>query len=461
VSGHHRNVVHVTRADASLARGSLPAGSRAITVGLILAVTIVALEAIAVATAMPTVVRSLHGLAYYAWPFSAFLLGGILGMVVAGEVTDTRGARLPMIVALVGFGLGLLIAGTATTMVQLVIGRFVQGVAGGGLVVVVYAVTGETYPPAQQPRIIGLFSAAWVLPSLLGPVFAGAVAEHVGWRWVFLGLLPPTVLGAALILSGLNRIHAHARPCGASERRRSRWPFAVLAGLAVAGLQQAGQSRDALGLVIGVLSVAALVPAVRALLPRGTVTLRRGLPTVVAMRGLAAGAFFAVDALVPLTLSAVHGYSPTSSGLPLTFGALGWSGAAWLTGRWPELSRPRLARYGMVGVAVAAAGMAVVAFPQVSPLWAFAVWLVGGAGMGLVISSVGVLVLDYSTDADRGRNTSAVQIGAGGLMVGAAEHGSLGLPAAITAVDASMVVVALIGVAAAGRLSWRRTTSAR
>ena len=463
-------------------------GLRATTAGLLLIVTIVAFEAMSVATAMPTVVRSLNGLALYAWPFSAFVVANLLGMVVAGEVSDRLGPGRPMIIGLLLFVVGLLISGTATTMAQLIAGRMVQGLGGGVLIVVMYVVIGVGYPAELHPRVFGLTGIGWVLPSLVGPVIAGSLAESGNWRLVFLGLIPLALVGTALLAPTLRRLPSTSPPSAGDEPTAgaaaaaaagaagvartyrggpaARWPYALLAGGGVIMLQFAGERRDLMAVPLGLVGVVAVALAVRILLPIGTARLRRGLPAVIAIRGLAAGAFFAVDALVPLTLSTVHGYSAVASGVPLTLGAVGWSGASWMQSRFRKVPRGRLVAFGMIAVATAAGMMAAVAVMPGSAWVAYPTWILGGLGMGLIMSSVGVLVLDFSTDVDRGRNSasllisdsllSAVTIGFGGVAVAAAETGRLGLPRAVGIVDLVMVVVALVGAIAAPRLRIRR-----
>lgn len=466
---------------------------RTTTVGVLLVMTIVAFEAMSVATAMPTVVRSLHGMALYAWPFSAYLVASLLGIVVSGEVADRMGPARPLLAGLALFAAGLIVAGTAQTMVQMILGRIAQGLGGGFLIVVLYVMIGLAYPPHLHPKVFGLTAAGWVVPSLIGPVIAGSLAEHGHWRWVFLGIVPLVVVGAGLVLPGLYRPPA-GRPSNRAESAnggsgaagpvaanggggaagpvaanggsyrggRVRWPFALLAGVGVVLFQLAGERLDALAIPMFVAAAVALVLAVRVLLPAGTALGRRGLPAVIAMRGLAAGAFFAVDTFVPLTLSAVHGYSPVAAGIPLAVGSVGWSSASWLQGRHPDLPRPRLVAIGMVGVVLAATLMAVVAVVPGTGWLAFLAWLLGGLGLGLVMPSVAVLTLEHSTDADRGRNSaglqisdglfSALTIGLGGVVVAAAEAGHFELSIAIGAVDIAMAGVAVVGVLLAARL---------
>jgi MFS family permease len=186
------------------------------------------------------------------------------------------------------------------------------------------------------------------------------------------------------------------------------------------------------------------------------------VPAVVGFRALMAGAFTSVESLVPLTLTVVHGYSATAAGVPLTGGALGWAAASWWQGRHPEVPRHRLVRAGCVLIGLGAAGMAVLSQPWAPPVLVYAVWVVAPVGMGLGMSGVSVLLLAYSPAAERGVNSSALQladavasalcIGLAGALVAASARDLLPLPRAAALLDVLMVCLALAGVALAGRL---------
>jgi MFS family permease len=155
---------------------------RRLTAGIVALVLLIAFEAMAAATAMPVAVRSLHGLAAYSWAFNGYLVASLLAMVVSGEVCDQNGPRRPVLVGVALFVGGLLVAGLATSMPVFVAGRAVQGLGGGAVIVAVYVVVGRSYGPDLRPRVFAAMSAAWVLPSIVGPLIAGAVADHLTWR---------------------------------------------------------------------------------------------------------------------------------------------------------------------------------------------------------------------------------------------------------------------------------------
>ncbi|MGH3991945.1 MAG: MFS transporter, partial [Pseudonocardiaceae bacterium] len=168
---------------------------RTTTAGLLLMVTMAAFEAMSVGTAMPTMVAELRGEALYSWPFTAFLAASVVGTVLSGRLSDTRGPRLPILGGPAVFGAGLVVAGAAPTMAVLLAGRVLQGLGAGMMIVAVYVLIALAYPERDRPAAFGAVSAAWVVPALVGPTIAGLVTEHASWRWVFLGLAPFVLLG--------------------------------------------------------------------------------------------------------------------------------------------------------------------------------------------------------------------------------------------------------------------------
>src|SRR6185312_8859764 len=116
--------------------------------------------------------RSLGGLTYYGWAFSAFLLTNLVGLTVAGDDADRHGPARPFAIGVALFTLGLVIAGTAPTMLVLVGGRAVQGFGAGVVSSVAYVAVARGYPEAARARMLAMLSTAWVVPGLVGPAAA-------------------------------------------------------------------------------------------------------------------------------------------------------------------------------------------------------------------------------------------------------------------------------------------------
>ncbi|GGP46800.1 MFS transporter [Saccharothrix coeruleofusca] len=422
-----------------------------------LLVTLLAFEAMGVSTAMPRMVAELDGADLYAWPFLAFLAASVVATVLSGRFSDRRGPRPSLLVGPALFVAGLLVAGVAGDMPVLLLGRFLQGLGAGTQIVAVYVLIGLVYPERDRPAVFGLLSAAWVVPSLVGPALAGWLTEQLSWRWVFLGLAPFVLAGFLLLVPVLRALP----PQRGEAPARPGLPLAALgASAGVVGLSWAAQHpTGALDLALGLAGLVVLVPSLRVLLPKGTLTARRGLPVTILARGLLAGSFFAAEAFIPLTLTSVHGYSALAAGIPLTLSALGWSGAAMWQSRKPDIPREKLVRWGFLLNAAGIAGVTLIA-PAWGPAWATpALWALAGAGMGLAMSSLSVLTLAASTDADRGFNSSALQIsdmlgsallvGLGGVLVSALASAQAPT-AAVIPFDLLMAAVSVVGAALTG-----------
>ncbi|MFJ8018276.1 MFS transporter [Streptomyces sp. NPDC096339] len=456
--------------------GILGAAYRTLSVGIISVVFLIAFEATAVGTAMPVAARELDGVGLYAFGFSAYFTTSLFGMVLSGQWADRQGPLRPLTVGIASFAAGLVISGTAQVMGVFVLGRAVQGFGGGLVIVALYVVVSRAYEERLRPAIMAAFAASWVVPSIVGPLASGTVTEHLGWRWVFLGIPVLVLVPLCVALPAIRR--TASGPVGgepvAFDRRRIRLAFGISLG---AGLLQYGaQDLKWWSLVPGVAGVALLVPAVLGLLPRGTYRARRGLPSVVLLRGVAAGSFIAAESFVPLMLVTQRGLSPTMAGFSLALGGVTWAGGSWVQskGRMAPY-RERLMVAGMVMVALAIAGAPAVLIESV-PVWTVAVaWAVGCLGMGLVIGSTSVLLLKLSAPQEAGANSAALQISdalanvvllaAGGAAFAALGGGAVGAAHAVTAEGAGashpaafvvvflpMACVALVGAWVATRL---------
>lgn len=436
-------------------------GRRPVTVGIVLLISMVAFEAMGVSTAMPALVADLGSVSSYAWPFVAFLAASVLATAVGGRWCDVRGAGVPLLTAPLVFGAGLVVAGTAATMTQVLVGRALQGAGAGLQGVAIYVLIAAVYPVVARPAVFGLISSAWVVPSLVGPPVAGLVTEALSWHWVFLGLVPLVGVATLLVVPATRELGPPA-PGAGPPAAPGLVPAAVAAALAVAGLSWAGQALSPAAALVAAAALLALVPALRVLVPDGTLVVRRGVAAVVACRGLIAGSFFTVTAYLPLMLTDSHGWSLAAAGLPLVVGSLGWSGAAAWQGRHPDLSRPRLLRVGFVAIAVGCAGLLVVAPPWGVAWLAVPLWGLAGTGMGLGFTALSALLLSEAPPAEIGRSSSAAQ-----LTDGLAQATFVGLGGALLAVTAStagglgwLLVVttglALLGATLSGRT--RRTS---
>ncbi len=406
---------------------------RRLTVGLVLAVTLVAFEALAIATVMPVVGRQLGDVSLYGWVFSAFMLGNLVGIVAAGTLADRVAPAGPMLAGLGLFAAGLVAGGTARSMPVLVAARAVQGIGGGVVPATAYVVISRGYPAPSHPRMFAVLSSAWVVPGLLGPAIAAAVNAAFGWRWVFLGLLPLVAIAGALAAVALRNLPAPR------HEPATRPAFAVLpvAGV-VAGATltlAALDSRTAALLWIGTpVGVALLAVSLRRLTPPGTLRARPGLPATVLTRGLLTFCFFAADAYIPYLVTTVRHASTFLAGLALTAGTVAWTVGAWIQARYVRRAGPRrMVGSGLTIVLVAIGLVSLVLVHAVPAAAAVGAWAVAGFGIGIAYAPLSLTTLDRAAPGEEGRATSGLQVndvlgqalgtGAGGVAIAAGAHG--------------------------------------
>lgn len=465
--------------------GVLGRAYRALTLGIVCTVLLIAFEATAVGTAMPVAADELNGVSAYAFAFSAYFTTALLGMVASGQWSDRRGPLPPIAAGIAAFAGGLVLSGTAAAMWIFVLGRAVQGVGGGLVIVALYVTVSRAYPERLRPTVLASFAAAWVVPSVVGPLIAGTVTQQLGWRWVFLGIPMLVVLPLAVMLPALRRAASGPPPGEPAPPDRRRLRHAAALALGAGLLQYAGQRLNLLALVPAAVGAALLAPAALRVMPHGTYRAARGLPAVVLLRGLASGGFIVAESFVPLMLVTQRGLSVTMAGLALAAGGATWALGSYTQSR-PRLAahRPVLARGGMVLVTAGVLYTPVVLLDAV-PVWTLSLGMaVGCYGMGLVISATSVLLLEFSAPEEAGRNSAALQMsdslsnivllavtgavfalcgggavdvaaghgGGGGPGAGAGASAAAGQPLAFAAVYAVSALVAALGVLVAGRL---------
>jgi MFS family permease len=382
---------------------------RALTIGLVVTITLVAFEQLAVATILPDVEADLGGLGLYGWVFSAFFLGNLVGVVIAGRITDHRGPATAFALGLVLFVAGLLVGGLTPSMLVLVLGRAIQGVGAGAVPATAYATIGRAYPEALRPRVFAIMSTAWVVPGLIGPGLASAVAHAAGWRWVFLGLVPFAAVAGVLAHRSLRSLDV---PKGDAVLDVSGLAGALRVA-AGAGLVLAGLTADSV-LVAAPLLVAGVAVGFRpfvAFVPAGTLRAVPGLPAAVLARGVLTFAFFGADAYVPLAVTDVRGRSTMLGSVALTVAALTWTAGAWAQER--LVNRHGTRRFVTVGHCIMLAGIAGVALVlwDSVPVWIVAVaWGVAGFGIGLSYSPIALAVLREAPAGQEGTATAGMQL---------------------------------------------------
>lgn len=382
-----------------------------VSVGGVALIFLGAIEALAVTTVMPVVSEALDGASLYAVAFAGTLATSVIGMVASGAWSDHRGPRGALYVAVSLFIAGLLLSGFALTMQQFLLGRLVQGLGAGGQTVALYVVVARLYPPHLHGRIFAAFAAAWVVPSLIGPFLAGAVAEFIDWRWAFLGVAVLTAIAFAIIVLRLRRVSLGTSDAPGTGRIASRMLLAVIVAAGAVTVGVAADMVPHLGWPLAAAAVVVIGVAVLPLLPRGTLRAAPGLPSVVLMRGVVCGAFFAGESYIPYLLMDRFGFTPTWAGIALMLAAFGWAGTSALQGRYGDrIGNARITAISVGAVLLALVCLTLTALLHASPALVIIGWAFAGGGMGLLYPRLTVLTLAYSNTGNQGFNSSALSI---------------------------------------------------
>src|SRR5258705_1441129 len=178
---------------------------------LFLALWLAAIDQTVVSTALPTVVAELGGLSYLSWVVTAYLLTSTVAGPLYGKFGDLYGRKIVLQVAIVVFLTGSALCGIAQNMLQLILFRALEGIGGGGLIVITIAVIGDLIPPRERGRYQGLFGAVFGFATIIGPLLGGFFVDHPTWRWIF-HINLPTGLLALVVIAFVLPSHPGRRP---------------------------------------------------------------------------------------------------------------------------------------------------------------------------------------------------------------------------------------------------------
>ncbi|WP_026369899.1 MDR family MFS transporter [Kallotenue papyrolyticum] len=381
-----------------------------ITLGVMLSLFMASMEATVVATAMPTIVTQLGGLEIYSWAFSAYLLASTTTVPIYGKLSDLYGRRPVYTVAMSLFLIGSLLCGRASSMIQLVIFRAVQGLGAGGLLPLAFIIIGDIFSLEQRARMQGVFSGVWGISSIVGPLLGGFLVDQISWHWVFyINLIPGLLAGALVWFAWLDR----PRP---SKQVAVDYLGATLLSAGVVclllGLFELGSATSWLLIGLALTLLVALVPIERRaadpILPLPL--FRDRLFAVACAHGLLAGwAMFGSASFVPLFVQAVLGTSATQAGVTLTPQMLGWVSASIIGSR--LLLRLGYRTLALTGMTLLTLSMFLMSQIGVTtPQWLLMIYMaMSGIGMGLSIPAFLIAVQSTVRREQLGTATSTVQ----------------------------------------------------
>lgn len=385
-------------------------GRAALIGGIMLSVFVIAFQMIGLATALPTLMVSFDAGHLYPWAFTTMVSGMMLATILSGPVSDRRGPAWPMLIGFTLFLAGLLLGWLAPSVWVVLIARLVQGLGAGALNLSLSVVIAHGFSPTERPKVMALVSFCWLLPAFVGPPFA-AWLTHFSWRLVFAAMIPLVLLAFLTTLPGLREVQRTFQ-AGQDEVVAVAPAPILLVTLAPSLILVAGQGLGWWSAVSGLAGLAALGWGLPRILTASARGIGPGVPSVVLARALQAGAFFASETILLVTLQNLRGYSAYQVGWGLTVGSVGWTIASWLQSqRWFRLSRDGFITLGGVLTTLGIAALALYAWMPSLPLLAgLGAWTLAGAGMGFTMPSSAVAVMSLSSRFEQGRNQSSMQL---------------------------------------------------
>ncbi|WP_258573670.1 MFS transporter [Actinomadura parmotrematis] len=382
---------------------------------LMLAMLLAALDQTIVSTALPTIVSDLGGLNHLSWVVTAYLLSSTASTPLWGKLGDQYGRKRLFQTSIVIFLVGSALCGLSGSMGQLIAFRAIQGLGGGGLMVLVVAIVGDVVPPRDRGRYQGLFGAVFGVSSVCGPLLGGWFVDNLSWHWVFYINLPVGVLALiaiALVLRTPGERHQH-RIDYLGTLLIVGWSVALVLMTTWGGTEYDWISPQIIGLgAAALVLIAAWIwaehRAAEPVLPLHLFKDR--VFSLCSAIGFVIGfAMFGALTFLPIFLQVVHGVSPTLSGvhlLPMMIGLLVAS-----IGSGQLISRTgRYKIYPVVGTPIVALAMFLLSrMDEHSSTWSMSLrFALLGFGLGLVMQVLVIAVQNQVPYADLGAATSGV-----------------------------------------------------
>lgn len=374
---------------------------RAMFLGLVIVMLMSSLNQTILAPSLPTIVGELHGVERMSWVITIFILLSTITMPVYGKLSDQFGRKPFLIFAIVAFMAGSVVGALTQDMNWLIFARALQGLGGGGLMILSQAVIADVIPPRDRGRYMGIIGGVFAFSSVAGPLIGGWITEGPGWRWAFWLNLPLAILSILAVIFLLPHRPFRDREKHSVDYLGSLILMSGTSALVLAtiwgGNQYEWTSPEIIGLLVfSVVAALVFIPvenrAVEPIMPMYLFKNRNFVLTLGASLALGVAMFGAVE-YIPTYLQMALGVSATAAGLLMIpmMGVL--LVVSIITGRLVSKTG-RYKAYVTVGTTIVALGLFLLSLVDLeTPTWMFCVYLgVMGAGLGMSMQFLTLIV---------------------------------------------------------------------
>ncbi|WP_027724557.1 MDR family MFS transporter [Tuberibacillus calidus] len=405
-----------------------------VTVAMLVAILLVAIDVTVVSTAMPEIVKDLSGLSLISWVFAIYTLTTAVTTPIYGKLADLFGRKKVFIFGVILFVLGSMLSGASQTMNQLIWFRAFQGIGAGAVMPITFTIIGDLFPGEQRAKMQGLFSAVWGVAGLLGPLVGGFFVDQISWRWIFYINLPIGVISLVLIL-----VFFHETLENKAKRKidyLGALVFTVGISALLYALLNGGQkgyawdspiiiSLFAISIIFVIVFILIESKTSEPMLPLALFT----IPTIVVSNligFLSSFVLIGVNVYLPMWIQVILGHSATSSGLTLMPMSIAWPIGATFAGRYMYKIGAKFT--AVIGsFLILAGGCWLLALTLESPYWYFVgLMVVIGLGMGYATTPTTVIVQAAVGWRMRGAATASTNfMRSMGQTVGVAVYGTI------------------------------------
>ncbi|QQE81219.1 MFS transporter [Alicyclobacillus sp. SO9] len=370
-----------------------------VTIAMMVAVLLVAIDVTVVSTAMPRIVADLSGINLFSWVFAIYTLTTSVTTPIYGKLADLYGRKIVFTVGVIIFLVGSMLSGLSQTMMQLIFFRALQGIGAGAVMPITFTIIGDLFSGEERGRMQGLFSSVWGIAGILGPLLGGFFVDYGSWRWIFYINVPIGIISLTLVWMYLHETF---------ERRQHKVDYlgAALFTVSISSLlyallnggkpHYAWTSPTVFGLfaaaVLGLILFFVVESRAREpILPLSLFKMR-----IIAVSNLASflasAVLIATQVYLPMWIQSILGHSATSSGLTLMPMSIGWPLAATIGGRLMYKAGSKLTAV-LGGVLITVGCLWLATMGVAAPYWyLIAIMVIIGLGMGFSMTPFTVLI---------------------------------------------------------------------